>query len=127
MKMEEMSNEQVINGLKHLFAEWICDGNPLNNYLEYEAELLRRLNSITTLTAERDALRKELQSWKDSRDGVMSENEAFALEALNLRCCGNCLNYRYGNLCDGQMISHDSWCDSWQSDNLAKEQRCLSF
>lgn len=44
-------------------------------------------------------------------------------EIESLKCCGNCRNYRYGNLCDGQMISHDSYCDSWHSDGLTRKER----
>jgi hypothetical protein len=45
----------------------------------------------------------------------------------NMACCGNCKNYRYGNLCDGKLVSHDSWCDSWEYDGLIRKERTVMF
>jgi hypothetical protein len=44
----------------------------------------------------------------------------------DMACCGNCKNYKYGNLCDGQPVSHDSWCESWVYDGLARNKREVS-
>ena len=44
----------------------------------------------------------------------------------NLQCCGNCINYRYGNLCDEKMVSHDSCCDNWSFDGLTRKDREVS-
>jgi len=44
----------------------------------------------------------------------------------NMACCGNCKNYKYGNLCDGKHVSHDSWCESWFYDGLTRDNRAVS-
>jgi hypothetical protein len=76
-----------------------------------------------------DKLEKELESWRGSRDGIMSENETLALKVINLACCGNCKfqtdkincsNYDYDS---SNPVSPSSYCSKWQTDGLAREER----
>ena len=46
-------------------------------------------------------------------------------EIKAMKCCGNCKNYKYGNLCEGKLVSHDSWCESWFYDGLTRDNRAV--
>ena len=86
---------------------------------DFKAELLRRF----------EALEKELESWRGSRDGVLQHIDEMAYEIESLKCCGNCGG--------GYTASKDSYfcarylkrtkascyCSSWQSDGLTRAER----
>ena len=112
---------------------------------DFKAELLRRFEalekrdevwrakknlleeSLGKAWEERDVLKKELESWRGSRDGVLQHIDEMAYEIESLKCCGNCKHYvKYE--CPNCKI-YNGWprstayCDSWQSDGLTREER----
>ena len=104
--MKDMSVEDLLNHLGDI--AFYGDAEHWNKAAH---ELLRRF----------EVLEKELESWRNSRDGVMAEVEDAALRVRNLACCGNCKNtscsdrYRIGN--------ENMYCSNWLTDGLSREER----
>lgn len=82
---------------------------------------------VPKLLAEKAELEKELESWRNSRDGIMAENEALALKAINLTCCGNCKKHHEdSNAVRMDRCNSRRWgyyCDHYQTDSLSREER----
>ena len=83
---------------------------------------------IPILLSKVEVLEKELESWRNSRDGVMADIEALALKVINLVCCGNCLYFSQSSgtfICGlaytGRLPC--KYCKDWQSDGLSREER----
>lgn len=75
-----------------------------------------------------EKLEKENQAWRDSRDGIMAENEALALRAINLACCGNCIHLEkdYEDLICAYTEStayFNEYCPHWTTDGINRDQR----
>ena len=113
---------------------------------EIAAEILFLFSALTKQVEE---LKKELQAWKDSRDGVIQEISDYTIKIADLtarlakaeqenaelkkkvevlKCCHNCYNMPRSENC----YPHDEWhenprkgCIRWQSDNLTREERSL--
>jgi hypothetical protein len=83
-------------------------------------ELLDDLSSYSDVSDEHYAIKAEIIRRFEELE---KECELLSSMVINLKCCGNCTNYRYGNLCDGKFISCDSWCDSWTTDGLTRAER----
>lgn len=80
---------------------------------------------VPILLAKIATLEKELESWRNSKDGIMAENEALAAAAIekppykeDLKCCGNCKLYL-----ECFQSCYYRICDNWQSDGLTRAER----
>lgn len=85
---------------------------------------------VPILLAKIATLEKELESWRNSKDGIMAENEALAAAAIekppykeDLKCCGNCGNET--RICGYWQSEHgcNGCCDKWQTDGLSRAER----
>ena len=134
MKIEEMSNEELVRSL--MSFSWVAGSNDAeDNGNRYKPELLTRLDrgekavkAMAALEAEVKQLRKCMT--RDEKLQI-AEAKAFNLEAEvkrlkeeneNLRCCGNCIKYKYLTTigCYNKTMFPCDSCANWQSDKRYK-------
>ena len=115
--MKDMSLEELLDDL--CFYADVSD-----EHYKIETEILRRFEVLEKeLKATKLAHAVEKDIMQTNFDQCKTAAEHWKKVAEDLKCCGNCTNYRYGNLCDGKLISCDSWCDSWTTDSLTRAER----
>ena len=78
--MRNMSVEELEEGMKLVINSDAVDLIGKMAITNTWNELLRRY----------EALEKELESWRGSRDGVLQHIDEMSYEIESLKCCGNC-------------------------------------
>lgn len=107
MNIEEMSLEELLSD----FLNKICVFQAKNNPHEYKAEILTRFKDLDSALTEAVNLNTK---WCKEVADLQQQLE-------NLKCCGNCKNWKLAELCKAKYLN--GYCSNYQPNNLTRKER----